>query len=289
MPELPEVESIRRSLLGHIVGEAFDRVEVLWPKSFSGDLVKNLIHHKITGIERRGKVLVIQLDNDFSLLIHLKMTGQLLLVEVDGKRFGGGHPTKSMAGELPDSSTRVTFEFKNGSRLFFNDQRKFGWIKLVPNEEVNKDVLIARLGPEPLSSKFLLTDFRTSIQKRNAPIKAVLLDQSTVAGIGNIYADEALHLAKIHPLQPASSLSKPRVEKLYDAIIAVLNASIKKGGTSFTNYRDIYGGKGNYLDFARVFRKQGQACPVCGTIIQKTRVAGRGTHICPHCQKLRKT
>lgn len=288
MPELPEVESIRRSLLGHIVEQKIKQAQVLWEKSFPTELANQLAGRKVIDIERRGKVLILRLDKALSLLIHLKMSGQLLLIEKDGKRYGGGHPTKSMVAELPDSSTRVIFEFNNGAKLFFNDQRKFGWIKLVPNEDVNKDVLIARLGPEPLSDQFLLTDFKQTVARRNAPIKAVLLDQSTVAGIGNIYADEALHLAKIHPLQPASSLSKPAIEKLYDAIITILNASINKGGTSFTNYRDIYGGKGNYLDFARVFRKQGQPCPVCGTIIEKTRVAGRGTHICPHCQKLRK-
>lgn len=288
MPELPEVESIRRSLLGHIVEQKIKQAQVLWEKSFPTELANQLAGRKVIDIERRGKVLIIRLDKALSLLIHLKMSGQLLLIEKDGKRYGGGHPTKSMVAELPDSSTRVIFEFTNGAKLFFNDQRKFGWIKLVPNEDVNKDVLIARLGPEPLSDQFLLTDFKQTVARRNAPIKAVLLDQSTVAGIGNIYADEALHLAKIHPLHPASSLTKPAIEKLYDAIITVLNASINKGGTSFTNYRDIYGGKGNYLDFARVFRKQGQPCPVCGTIIEKTRVAGRGTHICPHCQKLRK-
>ena len=214
------------------------------------------------------------------------MTGQLILMEKTGKRFGGGHPTKSMVDGLPDSSTRAIFEFKSGDKLFFNDQRKFGWIKLVPNAEVNNDVLLARLGPEPLNSEFLLTDFRAAIQKRKAPIKAVLLDQSVLAGLGNIYVDEALHLAKIHPARTASSLKKPELERLHRAIIEVLNLSIKHGGTSFTNYVNVLGLKGDYLQHARAFNRTGQPCPVCAAPIEKIKVAGRGTHFCPRCQRL---
>ncbi len=296
MPELPEVETIRRGLLQKLVGQQVDRIDVHWQKSFPADDLKNLIHHEITDIERRGKVLIIRLANDYSLLIHLKMTGQLVFDEKvqetsnkkqTKRRFAGGHPTKSMMADLPDSSTRVIFTFKNRSNLFFNDQRKFGWIKLVPNDEVNKNVLIARLGPEPLSEGFLLTDFRQIIQRRNAPIKAVILDQSTLAGVGNIYVDEALHLAKIHPLRKASSLSKKEIETLYNSIIQILKLGLEHGGTSFTNYVNVDGIQGDYLKYARAFRREGKPCPVCGTIIQKIKVAGRGTHVCPKCQNLK--
>jgi len=288
MPELPEVETIRRGLLTHIVGATISEVKTPWRKSLHAP--KKLVDEQLKGkkiidIERRGKVLIIKLSNNYSLLVHLKMTGQLILVEKDGKRFGGGHPTKSMVENLPDNSTRVIFKFKNGDKLFFNDQRKFGWIKLVPDAEVNKDVLLARLGPEPLSSEFTITDFRRAVEKRNAPIKAVILDQSTLAGMGNIYVDEALHLAKIHPARKASSLNKKQIETLHKAIIAVIETSLQFGGTSFSNYLNHLGVRGDYLKHARVFNRTGQPCPECGTPIQKVRVAGRGTHICPNCQK----
>jgi formamidopyrimidine-DNA glycosylase len=284
MPELPEVETIRRGLLPHIVGQTVNRVEVRWKKSLQTPKKSLVEGQKVIDIQRRGKVLIIELGNQYSLLIHLKMTGQLILVEKDGKRFGGGHPTKSMIEKLPDASTRVIFSFKTKDKLFFNDQRKFGWIKVVPNGEVNQDVLLARLGPEPLSDEFTITDFRRAIANRRAPIKAVILDQSTLAGVGNIYVDEALHLAKIHPATQAAKLNKSRVQRLHQAIIAVLKLSISHGGTSFTHYVNALGLKGDYLQHARAFRRTGEPCPVCGTPITKIRIAGRGTHVCLRCQ-----
>ena len=291
MPELPEVETIRLGLLPKLVGQTVSEVKSSWKKSLqaSPKLVReHLIGKKVSDIERRGKVLIIELANNYSLLIHLKMTGQLILVESTGRRIGGGHPTKSMVEKLPDSSTRVTFTFKSSDRLFFNDQRKFGWIKLVPNAEVNNDVLLTRMGPEPLSSEFRIADFKSRIKKRNAPIKAVILDQSTLAGLGNIYVDEALHLAKIHPARLGSILKPIEIERLYKAIIRVLKLSIKHGGTSFSAYVNVLGVKGDYLQHARVFKRTDQPCPVCGTPIKKIRVAGRGTHLCPRCQRLTK-
>lgn len=284
MPELPEVETIRLGLQPRLKGQTIKSVKVLWAKSFP-DARQLKSGTKVAGIERRGKVLIIRLSNKSSLLVHLKMTGQLVLVQNAGKRFGGGHPTKSMAANLPDLSTRAIFEFKAGDKLFFNDQRKFGWIKLVPNEEVNKDALLARLGPEPLSNQFLLADFHRAIQKRASPIKAVLLDQSVVAGLGNIYVDEALHLAKIHPIKTARQLNIEQTKRLHKAIIKVLSLSVKHGGTSFTNYVNALGLRGDYLQHARVFNRTGLPCPLCKTPIKKIRVAGRGTHVCTTCQK----
>lgn len=285
---MPEVETIRLGLMPKLVGQIVSAVKASWAKSLQAPpaRVKNfLLGQKVKDIRRQGKVLIIKLGNDYSLLFHLKMTGQLILVEKTGKRFGGGHPSKSMQEKLPDSSTRVMFEFKSGDKLFFNDQRKFGWVKLIPNAEVAEDTLLARLGPEPLSPQFKLTDFAARISKSNAPIKAIILDQSTLAGIGNIYADESLHLAKIHSARRGSSLKPVEIERLFNAIKAILKLSIKHGGTSFSDYVNILGVKGDYLQFARVFKRSGQPCPVCGTAIEKTRVAGRGTHICPFCQK----
>jgi formamidopyrimidine-DNA glycosylase len=290
MPELPEVETIRLGLQAAIVGLRIKDIEVLHPKSFqsSAELAAaHAIGAAITGLDRRGKVLIMELDSGYSLLFHLKMTGQMVLAGADGERYAGGHPTRSMADALPDRSTKVIFRLSDGSTLYFNDQRIFGWIKLVPHAEVLLDQLIARLGPEPLTERFELAGFAATLARRSrSPIKAVILDQSTVAGVGNIYADESLHLAKIHPALPAGQLTKPQVKHLYEAIKTIIALGVQHGGTSFTTYVNALGGTGDYLHNARVFRRQGLSCPVCDTIIVKTRVAGRGTHLCPKCQKL---
>jgi formamidopyrimidine-DNA glycosylase len=290
MPEGPEVETIRRGLELGIVGQKLSDVEVLWDKSFpvSNDLrQQRLIGSSIKHLARRAKVLIIELDNGYSLLFHLKMTGQLVLVRVDGERFAGGHPSQSMADKLPDKTTRVVFEFISGDKLFFNDMRKFGWIRLVPTHEVGQDVLIARLGPEVLSSEFTLSYLRTILARRpRTVIKALILDQSTVSGIGNIYADECLHLAKIHPARLSGALLAAETKRLYLAMRDIIASGIEHGGTSFSNYVNALGGKGDYLEHARVFRRDGQPCPECGAIIEKIRVAGRGTHICLKCQIL---
>ncbi len=296
MPELPEVETIKRGLEQGLVGQTISGVKIDWAKSFhsSAEEIKKLvIGAKFDGIERRAKVLVINLSGSHSLLVHLKMTGQLVWdhkSEVKGQvsnvRKVGGHPSPSMVDELPDKSTRVIFEFKTGDKLFFNDQRKFGWIKLVESSMVDRDPLISRLGPEPLSKDFTLDSFTKVIKRRpKSPIKPVILDQSTVSGVGNIYADESLHLAKIHPLRLAGSLTPAEIKRLHQAIKDIITLGIKHGGSSVRNYVNHMGGKGDYLDLARVFRRQGQPCPVCGTEVKKIRVAGRGTHFCPKCQK----
>lgn len=288
MPELPEVETIRRGLTG-LVGQTISDIKIDWPKSFpypDAEIRSKVIGAKLESVERRAKVLIINLSNHHSLLVHLKMTGQMVWQKAGGKRLVGGHPSLSMVHALPDKSTRVIFEFKNGDKLFFNDQRKFGWIKLVPTEEVGKDPLISRLGPEPMSKDFTLEGFIKIIKRRpRSPIKPLILDQSTVSGIGNIYADECLHLAKLHPTRLAGSLKPAEVKALHEAIKVIIKSGIDHGGSSISNYINIMGGKGDYLNFARVFRQQGKPCPVCSTEIQKIRVAGRGTHFCPTCQK----
>jgi formamidopyrimidine-DNA glycosylase len=181
----------------------------------------------------------------------------------------------------------VILDFHDGSRLFFNDQRKFGWVRLVSTTEIENIDFFKNLGPEPLAKQFKLADFKSRIMRRpKSAIKAVLLDQTIIAGIGNIYADESLWGAKIHPLTSVEDLSSAKIKRLYDSIIEVLSLSIEKGGSTDKNYLDAEGRKGSYLSFAKVFRRQGLACPRCGTLIQKIRVAGRGTHICETCQKL---
>jgi formamidopyrimidine-DNA glycosylase len=291
VPEGPEVETIRRGLELGIVGQTVASIETLWQKSFDVPNVfvdQYVFGAKVSHLDRRGKVLVIDLSSKYSLLVHLKMTGQLVLVKDDGERFAGGHPTISMRDALPDSSTKVIFSFESGDRLFFNDFRKFGWIKLVPTDEVELDALVARLGPEALGESFTPEYFKTQILRhKRALIKPTILDQSTVAGIGNIYADESLHLAKIHPKRLAGQLSAAEIKRLYAAIRTIIALGIEHGGTSFSQYVNALGGKGDYLEHARVFRREGLACPLHENVsIEKIRVAGRGTHFCPKCQQL---
>lgn len=291
MPELPEVETIKSGLDLFIVGHKFKEVKVLSEKTFpyAKEVTKTfVVGSRIKSVERRAKILIINLDSEYSLLFHLKMTGQIIYDQKAGERFAGGHPTESMIHKLPDNSTRVIFIYDNGDKLYFNDQRKFGWIKLEPTSEVKNDSLIKRLGPEPLSEHFTLPGFKSVLKRRGrTPIKAVILDQSTVSGIGNIYADESLHLAKIHPATIAANLTDSEIKRLHRAIKEIIKRGIEYGGTSFTHYVNALGKTGDYLKHARVFRQTGRKCSVCGTEIVKTRVAGRGTHLCPKCQKLK--
>lgn len=287
MPELPEVETVRIGLSKLLPGKVIKSVDFDWPKSFPNsqtDVERFLIGAEVIKIARRAKVLLIKLNSKYSLVIHLKMTGQLVFR--GQQNFGAGHPNDSLVGQLPDKSTRVTLTFKDKSKLFFNDQRKFGWMRLMPTAEVMNLDFFKKVGPEPLAADFTWQDFRTRILRRpNSNIKAVLLDQTVIAGIGNIYADESLWGAKIHPATLVKNLSTAKIKKLYEELIYVLKLSIEKGGSTDRNYVNAEGKKGSYMSFARVFRREGLACPRCGHTIIKTRVAGRGTHLCPHCQK----
>ena len=202
-------------------------------------------------------------------------------------RSGAGHPSDSLVGTLPDKSTRVTLTFDDGSNLYFNDQRKFGWMRLLPTIEIPNIDFMKKVGPEPLDADFTAAQFSERFKRRaKTSIKAAILDQTVVAGVGNIYADEALWGAKIHPKRLVASMTPKEFEKLYHELRAVMNLAIEKGGSSNHTYVNAEGKKGSYMNFARVFRREGLACPRCGTTIEKLRVAGRGTHICPHCQKL---
>ncbi len=290
MPEGPEVETIRRGLEVGIVGQTITGLEVLWDKCWPMPAAlrqQMVVGAVVSHVGRRAKVLIVELGNGYSLLFHLKMTGQMVLVKSDGERYAGGHPSESMRAELPDRSTRVIFKFGSGDTLYFNDQRKFGWIKLVPTDEVDQDALVSRLGPEVLDPEFTADYLAGQLVRRGrSPIKPMILDQSVVGGVGNIYVDEALHLAKLHPQRLAGSLTPTEVKRLHEAIKTIIALAIEQGGTSFSHYVNSLGGKGDYLQHARVFKRTGEPCPVCGRAIQKIRVAGRGTHICTHCQKL---
>ncbi len=287
MPELPEVETVVRGLRRLIIGATVKLATTDNPKSFPNapaDVADYLIGAQVASIERRAKVLMIHLDSGYTLLVHLKMTGQLVYIG-NNQRFGAGHPNDSLIQALPDKSTRVTIEFSDGSKLFFNDQRKFGWMRLLPTVSIPEIDFMKKVGPEPLADDFTSDDFMSRFQRRRrSSIKAALLDQTVIAGVGNIYADEALWGAGIHPSRRVESLSAVDFENLYAELRAVLQTSIDNGGSSDRNYVDAEGKRGSYLKFARVFRREGQACTRCGAIIEKSRVAGRGTHTCPHCQ-----
>jgi formamidopyrimidine-DNA glycosylase len=287
MPELPEVETIKNGLAKHILGKRVRDVSFDWPKSFPNDpaqVNKYLVGATINRVRRRAKVLIVDLDTNYSLVIHLKMTGQLVYRH-HSIAFGGGHPTDSLVGDLPDRSTRVTIDFGAG-RLYFNDQRKFGWVRLLPTPEVDEIDFFKKVGPEPLDQTLSVKDFIDRVRRRKGTsIKAAILDQSVIAGVGNIYADESLHYAKIHPASLVGDLADKQLSKLLEGIRHSLTVAIESGGSTDRNYVDAEGNRGSYLKYARVFRREGQPCPVCGTTIEKIRVAGRGTHVCPKCQR----
>lgn len=286
MPELPEVETVRRGLQDLIVGKVIESVDFDNPKSFPNDastVDSFMLGSEIIAVRRRAKVLMIDLSTKYSLMIHLKMTGQM--VYEGASRFGAGHPSDSLIGKLPDRSTRVSIGIAGGDKLFFNDQRKFGWMRLLPTLEIPEVAFMKKVGPEPLEDSFTPDIFLERVKKRlRSSIKAAILDQSVLAGVGNIYADEALWGAKIYPGRVVASLSDEELKLLYDEIRYVMNKSINEGGSSNSTYVNAKGERGSYMDFARVFRRQGQPCKRCGSIIEKTRVAARGTHFCPICQ-----
>ena len=286
MPELPEVETVRRGLSALIIGKKIVSEQHDTPKGFPNapaDVAGFMIGATISDVRRRAKVLLIDLSTDYTLVIHLKMTGQL--VYRGEQVFGAGHPNESLIGELPDRSTRVTIEFADGSHLYFNDQRKFGWMRLMPTLEVPNIDFMKKVGPEPLEAEFSSEEFAERFTRRaKTSIKAALLDQTVVAGVGNIYADESLWGAKIHPKRLVNTITPDEFALLYTELRAVMNLAIEKGGSTDKNYVNAEGKRGSYMDFARVFRREGQTCPRCGTEIIKFKAAGRGTHICPVCQ-----
>ena len=288
MPELPEVETVRRGLSSLIIGKVVSAEQHDTEKGFPNtphDVTQFLIGATVTDVRRRAKVLMIDLSTGYSLLIHLKMTGQLVFV--GNTRFGAGHPNDSLVNDLPDKSTRVTLTFQDTSKLFFNDQRKFGWMRLMPTIEIPNINFMQKVGPEPLADDFTPQEFMQRFARRaKTNIKAALLDQSVVAGVGNIYADESLWGAKIHPQRLVGSITEQEFTSLYTELREVMNLAVEKGGSSNHTYVNAEGKKGSYMDFARAFRREGLPCPRFGTTIEKMRVAGRGTHICPVCQQL---
>ncbi len=284
MPELPEVETIRRGLDKFIKNAKIKKVEILCDKSFIGD--KKLVENQeIVKFRRRGKALLIDLKNNMTMMVHLRMTGQFIYEGEE--RYAAGHPSENFVDKLPNKQTRVIFELDNGM-LYFNDQRKFGFVKVLETREVENDPFIKKLAPEPWG--ITPEDFYSKLQRhKNSPIKAVILDQTIICGLGNIYADESLFMSNIHPSRKAGTITKKEATTLISMAGKVMNIAINSGGSTMKDYVKADGTRGDYLDkFAQVFNRTGKKCPVCGAIIEKIKVAGRGTHFCPHCQKEKK-
>lgn len=275
MPELPEAETIRRELEQSVVGLRIIDVKVFEPRVLrmpAGDFERRLQGTTIVGADRRAKIIIVRLSSGDALLIHLKVTGSLLYVRA-------GTPAKG--------NVQVTFILENGFELRYRDPRLFGYLKLLSESEVSSSPELSRLGPEPLSDEFTPENFKEMIKRRSGSrIKALLLDQSFIAGIGNIYADEILFYARVHPARAAGALTNDEVARMYEGIRSILTKAIEERGSSIATYADLYGNEGNYVSFLKVYGKTGEPCPdgCPGTII-KIKVAGRGTHICPECQK----
>src|SRR3989344_856513 len=288
MPELPEVESVRLQLLGKIVGKKITEVKVLHPKSTNHhpDFASLLVGKRIDHIDRVGKLMIFSFtkEPDFFLLGHLKMTGQFFFVQRKNIVGGGHSMTDADSKNLPNKHTRISLHFSNGASLFFNDMRLFGYLKIATAGEVA--TARGRFGEEPIRDDFDFDSFTKKLKRRNTSIKAALLDQSFVVGLGNIYVDKPLFVLKIRPDRKASSLTTAEAKAVIRAGGKIMLHSIEVGGTTFQNFADTNGHAGNFTEHLKVFGKQGTLCPRCKKAnIQKTRVAGRGTHFCPNCQK----
>lgn len=323
MPELPEVEYTARQLRAHVVGATIRDAQLFWERIVSypdsADFLAEIADRRIVAVRRRGKFLVIDLSGNLFLTIHRRMTGNLLLLppgweidtslrEIDALAWSTRGPTfrevatqveenistagqavTSTVSRLPsitESETaycRLCFNFADERRLLYTDPRKFGRIELWPGDREAE--AFAGLGPEPLGEDFTPERLRSALAGRKGAIKSVLLGQGVVAGLGNIYADEALFYASIHPLRPANSLTPDEIQRLHEGIVTVLTLGIEHGGTSFSTYRDLWGEGGDNYNHVRVYQQDGNPCVRCGTLIERIVVAQRGTHFCPFCQK----
>lgn len=282
MPELPEVETVKQRLSEILTGKTISEIEVLREKSFKGN-PQQVAGLCIVSISRRAKLLRVRLNNHFNLLIHLKMTGQLIYTD-DGQRIGGGHPTADWVDSLPSSHTRVVIHFEDGSTLFFNDMRVFGWIKVLTDDQVQQEY--SRYGPDANSSEFTAKYLKEKLQTRTIAIKQAIMINEILAGVGNIYASEALFLAGIDPQKSAKKISLKEIKSLVVEIKKVIEAGIKHGGTTFDGkFVDVSGLSGNHQEHLHVYGLEGEKCDNCGSEIKKVKIGGRGTYYCEYCQK----
>ena len=276
MPELPEVETIRRGLEKSLVGHVIVDVEIRLAKQFVGEK-KDIVGARVVGVNRHGKGLVIDLDNGYSLAIHVKMTGQLVV---------GSWEMVVGNNKYPNKWTHVIFKFKSPVKYFFlyySDVRQFGWIKVVKSSELKVLGFFRDLGEEPLRD-LTRERFFEIVGRSRMPIKLLSMDQRKIAGIGNIYANDALFVAKIHPRRVSLDLTEMEKAALFDGVEEVLRRGIEAGGASEWNYVNAFGEKGGYQNFFQVYNREGELCGKCGGRIEKIKMGGRGTFYCPRCQ-----
>lgn len=291
MPELPEVQSSVDCLKKKVLKRTFLKTWTDTPKmgsvkeSLSGDF-ENLIEDKtILNIKRRAKNIIFKLDKGLSLLIHYKMTGHLLFGEWKKTKRGWISKKKGpLREDKMNQHIRFIFFFKDGKQMAFSDLRKFGKIELWNTTELNQK--LSKLGPEPLNSEFVLEKFNKAVSKRRKMIKPLIMDQYFLSGVGNIYASDALWLAQIHPERKANSLSEKEIKSLYEAIKKVLKEGVNLNGDSMVDFRLPDGTRGNYQNHQKVYGRRDEKCLRCGEKIKKLKVGGRGTYICPRCQKM---
>lgn len=286
MPELPEVETIRRDLETKIIGHKITAVEVCDNKIVQNkpqEFIKKLLNNKFTVAERRGKLLALCLKSNEYLLVHLKMTGQLIY-KAGNKIIAGGHSLAKTEDNFSERFTRVKIELAGGEKIWFNDMRRFGYMKIVSAEEKTK-IFKNNFGIEPLTPDFIWDSFSKLFRKRQTTIKAFFMNQKIISGLGNIYVDETCFCAGVAPTRRVNTITALEQKKLFRCIPQVLELAIKNRGTTFNSFVDADGKKGGFSGFLKVFGRNGEKCKKCSGIIKKIRVAGRGTHYCPNCQK----
>lgn len=282
MPELPEVEAIKLQLERFLKGHKIVSVDVRNRKTFQGE-EKNLIGAKVLGTRRFGKVTVVDLANKYSILAHVKLTGQFIYRGPNLPK--ASILSKKVIGGIPGPHTLVIFNLDRGGVLYYNDVRRFGWIRVVKTSEVETEPFIKKLGPEPFKD-LTLEKFQEALSKSGRPIKVVLMDQEKMGGVGNIYANDALWLAKINPKTPAKSLDQKKIKELFEAVLSVLKQGIKWGGASELAFVTPDGTEGNYQHHTLAYGREGEPCERCHkATFQKFFLGGRGTYICPVCQK----
>lgn len=288
MPELPEVETIRLGLQKYLVGHKILDVSVKLKRIFTGD-PKNIINAKVIKVERFGKGLVINLDNDYCIAIHIKLTGQIIYNDLAFVRNRNIHLSKAKVGILPNKFTHAIFILDKNAKLYYNDIRQFGWIKIVKKNDLKTLQFFKDLGPEPIPSSgqpaLTLEQFENILSKSELSVKVLIMDQKRIGGIGNIYANDALFLAGIDPRRKAKEITKTEVKKLFEAILTVLKKGLKYGGASELTFVNAVGEEGGYQNHFLAYGKKGEKCSICGEIIQKIFLGGRGTFFCSHHQK----
>lgn len=280
MPELPEVETIKLGLQKYLIGKKIVGVEVKLRKIFSGD-EENIIGAKITSIDRFGKGLVINLNNGYSIAAHIKLTGQFVYRDSTTVKL---KLSPKVRGKLPNKWTHVAFKLNNESILYYNDLRKFGWIKVIKTKDLKTIPFFRDLGPEPLSN-LTMKQFNSIASSSNSAIKPLIMNQKKIGGIGNIYANDALFDAKILPSRKAKDLTDTEIKKLYNSILEVLKKGLENGGASELNFVNALGQEGKYQHHFLAYGQDGKPCSRCKTIIKKIFLGGRGTYFCPNCQK----